>query len=81
MMLGVSNMGVVALMNICVSIGCIVLSWFLLRHVKIELILRVKSEAQIRLFQLFLAILCGHVLSSFLLQYMSWSGFLGLIFR
>ncbi|MGF7049064.1 putative integral membrane protein (TIGR02327 family) [Paenibacillus sp. DS2015] len=65
--------GVSGLVSIVVSLLCIALAWWALQNLKLDLFIRHPKGAQGRLLQLFIAIVLGHFVSSFILEYMTWS--------
>ncbi|MCJ8012789.1 DUF1146 family protein [Paenibacillus sp. KQZ6P-2] len=67
------NLGVSGLISIIVSLICIGLSWWSLQNLKLDLFIRHPKSAQGKLLQLLLAIVLGHFVSKFLLDYLTWS--------
>ncbi|WP_054942292.1 DUF1146 family protein [Paenibacillus ihuae] len=62
------------LVSMIVSLLCVVLSWWALQNLKLDLIIRYPKSPQGRLLHLLLAIVLGHFVAGFLLDYLSWSG-------
>lgn len=62
------------LVSIIVSLLCVVLSWWALQNLKLDLVIRYPKSPQGRLLHLLLAIVLGHFVAGFLLDYLSWSG-------
>lgn len=65
-----------ALLNIILSLICISICWWVLMGVRLEVLIRPKRVAQGRLFALILAIVFGHSLATFFIDYMSWTRWL-----
>jgi uncharacterized integral membrane protein (TIGR02327 family) len=62
------------LVSMIVSLLCVVLSWWALQNLKLDLVIRYPKSPQGRLLHLLLAIVFGHFVAGFLLDYLSWSG-------
>jgi uncharacterized integral membrane protein (TIGR02327 family) len=62
------------LVSMIVSLLSIVLSWWALQNLKLDLVIRYPKSPQGRLLHLLLAIVLGHFVAGFLLEYMGWSG-------
>lgn len=62
-----------SLVSMIVSLICIALAWWALQSFKLDLLVRQPKGPQGRMLQLFLAIIIGHLVSGFLLGYISWS--------
>ncbi|CAH1209710.1 MULTISPECIES: DUF1146 family protein [Paenibacillus] len=62
------------LVSMIVSLLCVVLSWWALQNLKLDLVIRYPKSPQGRLLHLLLAIVLGHFVAGFLLDYLSWSG-------
>jgi uncharacterized integral membrane protein (TIGR02327 family) len=67
----ISTSGMVSMI---VSLLCVVLSWWALQNLKLDLVIRYPKSPQGRLLHLLLAIVLGHFVAGFLLDYLSWSG-------
>lgn len=61
------------LVSLIVSLLCVVLSWWALQNLKLDLVIRYPKSPQGRLLQLLLAIVLGHFVAGFLLDYLGWS--------
>jgi uncharacterized integral membrane protein (TIGR02327 family) len=61
------------LVSMIVSLLCVVLSWWALQNLKLDLIIRYPKSPQSRLLHLLLAIVLGHFVAGFLLDYLGWS--------
>ena len=61
------------LVSMVVSLLCVVLSWWALQNLKLDLIIRYPKSPQSRLLHLLLAIVLGHFVAGFLLDYLGWS--------
>ncbi|WP_145406975.1 DUF1146 family protein [Paenibacillus xylanexedens] len=68
------------LVSIIVSLMCIALSWWALQNLKLDLVIRQPKGAQGRLLQLLLAIILGHAVSGFVIDYLSWTQMLRHLF-
>ena len=62
------------LVSMIVSLLCVVLSWWALQNLKLDLVIRYPKSPQGRLLHLLLAIVLGHFVAGFLLDYLGWSG-------
>ncbi|WP_179088044.1 DUF1146 family protein [Paenibacillus sp. FSL R7-0273] len=69
-----SAIGTSGLVSMIVSLLCVVLSWWALQNLKLDLIIRYPKSPQGRLLHLLLAIVLGHFVAGFLLDYLGWSG-------
>lgn len=65
-----------ALLSIIVELLSIVAAWVVLQEVKLEALFRRPRSIHVRILQVMLAIVIGHLLADFLLSYWSWSGML-----
>lgn len=65
-----------ALLSIVVELLAIVAAWMVLQEVKLEQLLRRPRSIQARILQIMLAVIIGHLLAGFLLDYWKWSGLL-----
>jgi uncharacterized membrane protein YwzB len=72
-MSGNTAFGLNALMNLSISIICIVFCWRLLLMVRIESLLRTKRPGYAKLLLLVLSIVLGHLLASFFIDYFTWT--------
>ncbi|MFE4712109.1 MULTISPECIES: DUF1146 family protein [Bacillales] len=68
-----SAIGRSGLVSMVVSLLCVVLSWWALQNLKLDLIIRYPKSPQSRLLHLLLAIVLGHFVAGFLLDYLGWS--------
>lgn len=71
-----SSIGTNGLVAMIVSLLCVVLSWWALQNLKLDLVIRYPKSPQGRLLHLLLAIVLGHFVAGFLLDYLGWSGML-----
>ncbi|WP_410512638.1 DUF1146 family protein [Paenibacillus sp. BR2-3] len=69
-----STVGTSGLVSMIVSLLCVVLSWWALQNLKLDLVIRYPKSPQGRLLHLLLAIVLGHFVAGFLIDYLSWSG-------
>ncbi len=69
-----------SLVSMIVSLLCVVLSWWALQNLKLDLFIRYPKSPQGRLLHLLLAIVLGHFVAGFFLDYLSWSGMLRYLF-
>lgn len=68
------------LVSIIVSLFCIWLSWWALQNLKLDLVIRNPKGAQGRLLHVLLAVVLGHFVAGFLLDYLTWSQMLRFMF-
>lgn len=66
-------MGVSGLVSIVVSLVCITLAWWALQNLKLDLFIRNPRSPQARLLHVLLAVVLGHFVAKFLLDYIIWS--------
>ncbi|MEK4360423.1 DUF1146 family protein [Paenibacillus sp. FSL M7-1455] len=69
----VGSLGVTGLISMIVSLVCIGLSWWALQNLKLDLFIRFPKSPQGKLLHLLLAIILGHFVAKFLLDYLNWS--------
>lgn len=69
-----------SLVSMIVSLLCVVLSWWALQNLKLDLFIRYPKSPQGRLLHLLLAVVLGHFVAGFFLDYLSWSGMLRYLF-
>jgi len=69
-----------AMMGMLLSIFFIGLSWWVLQVFKFDLFIRYPNSTQAKLLQLILAVVLGHGVTLFFLDYIKWSGFLKYLF-
>ncbi|NGM82276.1 DUF1146 domain-containing protein [Paenibacillus sp. 7124] len=67
------SLGISGLMSMIVSLLCVALSWWALQNLKLDLIIRYPKSPQGRLLHLLLAIVLGHFVAGFLLDYLGYS--------
>ncbi|WP_151733727.1 DUF1146 family protein [Paenibacillus tengchongensis] len=72
--------GTSGLVSMVVSLLCVVLSWWALQNLKLDLVIRYPKSPQGRLLHLLLAIVLGHFVAGFLLDYLGWSGMMRNLF-
>ncbi|WP_438348818.1 DUF1146 family protein [Paenibacillus sp. FA6] len=65
--------GVSGLVSIVVSLICIWISWWALQNLKLDLFIRNPQGTQGKLLQVLLAIVLGHFVAGFILDYLNWS--------
>jgi|GEM_PF-878651 len=70
---GATSIGVNALINICLSLLCIVFSWQILINFRFEEWMRVKKPIYAKLLLIMLSIVLGHQLAMFFIDYLGWS--------
>ena len=74
-MSGATNaIGINGLLSMIVSLVCVACSWWALQNLKLDLVIRYPKSPQGRLLHLLLAIVLGHFVAGFLLDYLGWSG-------
>jgi len=76
----VGSLGVTGLISMIVSLACIGLSWWALQNLKLDLFIRFPKSPQGKLLHLLLAIILGHFVARFLLDYLNWSQMLKYMF-
>ncbi|AIQ71374.1 DUF1146 family protein [Paenibacillus graminis] len=69
-----SSIGTSGLVSMIVSLFCVAISWWALQNLKLDLVIRYPKSPQGRLLHLLLAIVLGHFVAGFLLDYLGWSG-------
>ncbi|WP_198022962.1 DUF1146 family protein [Paenibacillus zanthoxyli] len=67
------SIGISGLMSMVVSLLCVAISWWALQNLKLDLIIRYPKSPQGRLLHLLLAIVLGHFVAGFLLDYLGYS--------
>jgi len=67
------NHGFISLVNIIFDLIFITLSWWSLRVVKIDLFLSAPESPQGKIFKLIIAVVIGHNLTRWFLDYIGWS--------
>ncbi|MEK4325819.1 DUF1146 family protein [Paenibacillus sp. FSL R7-0312] len=75
-----SAIGSSSLISMVVSLVSVVLSWWALQNLKLDLVIRYPKSPQGRLLHLLLAIVLGHFVAGFLLDYLGWSGLIARMF-
>ncbi|MBR2565070.1 MAG: DUF1146 family protein [Paenibacillus sp.] len=69
-----------SLISMVVSLLCIAISWWALQNLKLDLVIRQPRGAQGRLLHLLLAIILGHAVAGFVIDYLSWTQMLRNLF-
>ncbi|GGH64611.1 putative integral membrane protein (TIGR02327 family) [Paenibacillus sp. JGP012] len=69
-----------SLISMVVSLLCIAISWWALQNLKLDLVIRQPKGAQGRLLHLLLAIILGHAVAGFVIDYLSWTQMLKNLF-
>lgn len=69
-----------SLIAMIISLSCIAIAWWSLQHLKLDLIVKHPKSPQARMLQLLLAIVLGHFVSDFVLEYLSWTQMLKYLF-
>lgn len=69
-----------SLISMVVSLLCIAISWWALQNMKLDLVIRQPRGAQGRLLHLLLAIILGHAVAGFVIDYLSWTQMLRNLF-
>jgi uncharacterized integral membrane protein (TIGR02327 family) len=77
---GTVQLGISSLVNILISLSCIVLCWWVITGIRLEEAVKKGRTAQARMLAVILSIVLGHGLASFLIDYMSWSRWMGALF-
>ncbi|WP_425501676.1 DUF1146 family protein [Saccharibacillus qingshengii] len=73
-----SQTGVSGILSMVVSLGCIILAWWALQNLKLDLITRHPQSPQGKMLHVLLAIVLGHFVAKFMLDYIGWSQLLRL---
>ncbi|CAM3343882.1 MULTISPECIES: DUF1146 family protein [Saccharibacillus] len=68
-----SQTGVFGILSMVISLGCILLSWWALQNLKLDLIIRHPQSPQGKMLHVLLAIVLGHFVAKFMLDYIGWS--------
>lgn len=77
---GATTLGINALINICLSLLCIVFSWRILINIRFEEWMRIKKPIYTKLLVIVLSIAVGHQLATFFIDYFGWSRLISQIF-
>lgn len=77
---GATSIGINALINICLSLLCIVFSWQVLIQFRFEEWMRVKKPIYVKLLMVLLSIVVGHQLAMFFIDYLGWSRLISQVF-
>lgn len=75
-----SQTGVYGILSMLISLGCIVLAWWALQNLKLDAIIRHPQSAQGKMLHVLLAIVLGHFVANFVLDYIGWSQLLRMSF-
>ncbi|MFD3259325.1 DUF1146 family protein [Paenibacillus lentus] len=75
-----ATVGMNGLTAILVSLACIVLSWWALQNLKLDLIIRHPKGPQGKLLQLLLAVVLGRFVAAFILEYLGYTQMLRYMF-
>jgi uncharacterized integral membrane protein (TIGR02327 family) len=75
-----SSVGIGGLTGIIVSLICIAISWWALQNLKLDLIIRNPKGPQGKLLQLLLAVVLGHFVAAFVLDYWGYTQMLRYMF-
>ncbi|AIQ26413.1 MULTISPECIES: DUF1146 family protein [Paenibacillus] len=75
-----SAAGTSSMISMIVSLLSVVLSWWALQNLKLDLVIRYPKSPQGRLLHLLLAIVLGRLVAGFFLDYLSWSGMIRYMF-
>jgi len=68
-----SQTGVYGILSLLVALGCIILAWWALQNLKLDLIIRHPQSPQGKMLHVLLAIVLGHFVANFVLDYIGWS--------
>ncbi|MEJ8302672.1 DUF1146 family protein [Saccharibacillus sacchari] len=68
-----SQTGVSGILSMVVSLGCIILAWWALQNLKLDVIIRHPQSPQGKMLHVLLAIVLGHFVANFVLDYVGWS--------
>lgn len=75
-----SAFGTSSMISLIVSLLSVVLSWWALQNLKLDLVIRYPKSPQGRLLHLLLAIVLGRFVAGFFLDYLTWSGMIRYMF-
>lgn len=75
-----SQTGVYGILSMLISLGCIFLAWWALQNLKLDVIIRHPQSAQGKMLHVLLAIVLGHFVANFVLDYIGWSQLLRMSF-
>ncbi|MGA8944160.1 MAG: DUF1146 family protein [Thermoactinomyces sp.] len=77
---GATQLALSGLINIIISVVCIVIVWWILLGMRIELLFKSNQVVQARALMILLSIVLGHQLASFFIDYLSWSSLISQLF-
>lgn len=77
---GVTSLGVTAMINIILTLICIAFSWWVILNIRLDAWMRQADGIQAKALHVLLAIVFGHGLATFLIDYLGWSKMLGQLF-
>ncbi|WHX48765.1 DUF1146 family protein [Paenibacillus woosongensis] len=75
-----TSVGMNGLTAILISLACIVLSWWALQNLKLDLFIRHTKGPQGKLLHLLLAIVLGRFVAAFILEYLGYTQMLRYMF-
>ncbi|GAA0137620.1 DUF1146 family protein [Paenibacillus sp. FSL W8-0186] len=75
-----TSVGMNGLTAILISLACIVLSWWALQNLKLDLFIRHPKGPQGKLLHLLLAIVLGRFVAAFILEYLGYTQMLRYMF-
>lgn len=75
-----ASVGMNGLLAILVSLACIVLSWWALQNLKLDLFIRHPKGPQGKLLHLLLAVVLGRFVAAFILEYLGYTQMLRYMF-
>ncbi|MBA4602975.1 DUF1146 domain-containing protein [Thermoactinomyces sp. AMNI-1] len=70
---GTTQLALTGLVNILISIVCIVIVWWILLGMRIEFLFKSNRVVQARALMILLSIVLGHQLATFFIDYLGWS--------
>lgn len=74
------SIGTSGIVSLIVSLLSVVLSWWALQNLKLDLVIRYPKSPQGRLLHLLLSIVLGRFVAGFFLDYLTWSGMIRYMF-
>jgi uncharacterized integral membrane protein (TIGR02327 family) len=77
---GATQLAFSSLGNIIISLASILFCWWILQGIRVEVLIKKGRVSQARALLIVLAIIMGHLLASFFIDYLGWSKLLGQIF-
>ncbi len=80
MMDGATQLALSSLVDILISLACILVCWWVLTGVRLEVIFKKGRKTAVKALHVILALVLGHQLATFFIDYLGWSKLLGQLF-